>query len=153
MPTLKNKNEKMKTFLVAKPMTEEYAKNLWYIVSGAVEGGLGGGSWGFIGNPASKGYKDYNTAGEPNGIPYSELLIEIKLRDLEGEEDLSKFKDVTAVWLHNKLCKFVTDEKQPDWLREMYAAMLATREHPANADAVSDDAVMQYFFANEIIFG
>ena len=73
--------------------------------------------------------------------------------DLEGDEDLSKFEDVTAVWLHNKLCKFVTDEKQPDWLREMYAAMLATREHPAEADAVSDDAVMQYFFANEIIFG
>lgn len=152
MPTI-TKPEKMKAFLTNKTMTEDYAKNLWYIVSGAVEGGLGGSSWGFPANPESKGYRDYNKAGEKDGIPYAQLLIEIKCVDFEGEEDLSKYQDVTAVWLHNKLVKFVSDEKQPDWLRKMYAEMLVTQEHPSEADAVSDDAFFQYCFLKEIVFG
>jgi hypothetical protein len=153
MPTITTP-EKMKPFLTTKTMSEEYAKNLWYIVSGAVEcGGLGGESWRFIADPADKGYKDYNNAGEAKGIPYANLLIRIKLRDCEGDEDMSEFQPVTAVWLHNKLLKFVADEKQPDWLRTMYAGMLATKEHPPEADAVSDDAVFQYCFMGEIVFG
>jgi hypothetical protein len=35
----------------------------------------------------------------------------------------------------------------------MYAEMLVTQEHPANADAVSDDAFFQYYFTGEIIYG
>lgn len=150
MPTI-TKPEKMKPFLTSKTMDEEYAKNLWYIVSGAVESGFC--SWRFVADAKDKGYKDYNHAGEKDGIPYASLLINIKVRDEEAEEDLSGFKPVTAVWLHNKLVKFVSDDEQPDWLRKMYAEMLVTREHPTNADAVSDDAFFQYCFLNEIVFG
>jgi hypothetical protein len=152
MPTISTP-EKMTPFLTSKVMSEEYAQNLWYIVSGAVESGFGGGSWRFVANKKENGYKDYNSAGEKDGIPYASLLLNIKLRDEENEEDMSEFKPVTAVLLHNKLVQFVGDEKQPDWLRKMYAEMLVTQEHPVNADAVSDDAFFQYYFTGEIIYG
>jgi len=143
---------------ISQPMTEDYAQNLWYIVSGAIEcGGLGGESWGWTANPKEKGWKDYNEAGVKSyqtkkGIPYMELLINAKMRE-ENDDSLTEYQPITCYWLHDKVVAFVNDSENPEWLRKMYAEMLVTREHPTEADAVSDDAVMQYGFLKEIRFG
>ena len=143
---------KSKLKIVAKEIDSHYAEQLWCIVSGAVEcGGFGGSSWGFVPHPTSS-FKEYNQAHE---IGYSITFPTIKLR-LESDEypdDNSEYHFVSAQWLHNRLVRFVNDEKAPLHLRKQYGAMLVTREYPEDADAQSDDAVMQHFFLGEIVYG
>jgi len=143
---------KSKLSLVAKPIDAEYAKALWCIVSGAVEcGGLGGESWGFRCHPTSS-WEAYNDASESEYTSTYPSAI-IRLESEEYPDDNSDYHLVNAQWLHNRLVRFVNDEKMPIHLRKQYAGMLLTREYPDDADACSDDALMQHFFVKEIIYG
>jgi len=138
---------------IDKPITEEYAKQLWYIVSAACEGGLGGSSWGWKTNSkAGIGtWKAYNEADKNNN--HADIFVDLKMVNFEDEEDLTGYYRVNANFLHNKMIKFVNDAKQPEWLRKQYAIMLITRECPPENDGVSADAFFQYAFLNEIVFG
>ena len=73
--------------------------------------------------------------------------------DYENEEIMSEFHMVSARWLHNKVVQFVNDPKMPDHLRSHYASLLVTRKLPDDHDAVTCDALMQYAFVKEIVFG
>jgi hypothetical protein len=138
---------------IEKPITKEYAQQLWYIVSAACEGGLGGESWGWSTNRKSGigGWKAYNEADQNNN--HDTIYVDLKFVNHEDDEDLTGYIRVNAEFLHNKMIKFVNDEDQPAWLRKHYAEFLVTRETPDNADAVTADALMQYAFVDEIVFG
>lgn len=134
------------------PIDASYSRNLWYIVSNAVEcGGLGQGSWGWSCHP-NETWKKYNDAKEEE---YTATYPYVSARMVNNEDDeiMSPYYRITAEWLHNKVVKFVNDKKQPDHLRKHYAQLLITRELPDDSDAVSGDALMQYAFVNEIVFG
>jgi hypothetical protein len=133
-----------------KIITNKYSQNLWYIVSGAVEGGIGGESWIY---KCKKGtdWKDYNNAKDQD---YTDTFPSVTLTLIDNETDslLVNYRLVNAKSLHDCLVKFVEDESVPDYLRSMYAGMLVTGKHPDGADGISDDCFMQYFFAGEILF-
>jgi len=136
-------------------ITPEYAENLWCIVTGAIENGLGGSSWGWRARLPEQ-VKAYNTAGdrkktEEGKNAYLELTMDFAM--WEEDNDISDFIQVDAVWIHNKMVKFVNDDKQPLHLRVHFAEFLLGRDYPANGDAVTDDALLQYAFLNEIRFG
>lgn len=151
--TVKVSTRKHHLNCIEKPITEEYAQQLWYIVSAACEGGLGGSSWGWKTNSKSEigTWKAYNEADKNKN--YADIFVDLKMVDFEHEEELTGYQRVDAHFLHNKMIKFVNDAKQPEWLRKHYAGMLITRECPDDNDAVSADALLQYAFLNEIMFG
>lgn len=137
---------------IKKDIDSEYSQQLWYIVSGAIEcGGLGGSSWGWRAHPLHT-FKEYNSAKSED---YTESYphVGMQFMNYEDDEALSDFIWVNASWLHNKVVKFVNDPKMPNHLRAHYAELLVTRELPNDSDAVTCDALMQYAFSNEIIFG
>lgn len=124
------------------------AQSLWNTVSCAIEcGGLGGGAWGW---ESKEGWKAYNDA---KGKDYLSLTITCRMHDYENEEILTPWVDMSTAWLHTRMQDFVADQKQPNWIRVQYAGMLATRDNPADEDAVTGDAFLQYAFLNEIRFG
>lgn len=134
------------------PIDAEYSKQLWYIVSGAIEcGGLGGGSWGWCCHPVEN-WKRYNDCKDEE-YTATYPFVSARLVDAENDEILSPFYRITAQWLHSKVVKFVNDKKMPKHLRAHYAELLVTRELPNDHDAVTCDALMQYAFVNEIVFG
>jgi hypothetical protein len=140
-----------KPHITQKMITPEYAEALWSIVSGAVEcGGIGQGAWHY---QCKKGtdWKSYNAARD-DGYTSTYPNVTLRLYCDEYEDPCSKYKLVNAQTLHDCLVKFVADESVPDYLREMYAGMLAIGKHPDGADAISDDCVFQYFFTDEILF-
>ena len=143
---------KSKLSLVSEPIDAHYAEQLWHIVSGAIEcGGFGNGSWGFVPHPLSN-WKEYNQASE---IGYTSTFpsASVRLESDEYPKDSSEYFLINAQWLHNRLVRFVNDKDAPLHLRKQYGCMLLTREYPDDADACSDDAVMQHFFVGEIIYG
>jgi hypothetical protein len=145
-------HHKSKLSLVSAPLDAKYSEALWNIVSGAIEcGGLGGDSWGFHCHPKSS-WKEYNEARDKEYTPSYPSAI-VRLEADECPDDSSEYYLINAQWLHNRLVRFVNDEKAPMYLRKQYGAMLLTREYPDDADACSDDAVMQHFFVGEIIYG
>lgn len=136
-------------------ITPEYANSLWSVVTGAIEGGLGGSSWGWRAREAEQ-VKQYNTASdraktEEGKNAYIDLTVDFAM--WEEDNDITDFHRVDAVWLHNKMVKFVNDNKQPLHLRVHFAEFLLGRDYPANGDAVTDDALLQYAFLGEIRFG
>jgi len=143
---------KSKLSFVSEPIDAHYAQQLWYVVSGAIEcGGAGGGSWGFRCHPTSS-WKEYNNADEIGySVDYPKAIV--RLESEENPKDNSDYFLINAQWLHNRLVRFVNDKDAPLHLRKQYGAMLVTREYPDDADAFSDDAVMQHFFVGETIYG
>jgi hypothetical protein len=138
---------------IKQPIDSKYAQELWYIVSGAVEcGGLGGGSWGWRCHPAKK-WTEYNNCNETEKYSETYPSVALQMMNYEDDEVMSDFIMVNAKWLHNMVVKFVNDKKMPNHLRAHYAELLVTRELPNNHDAVTCDALMQYAFVNEIVFG
>jgi hypothetical protein len=137
---------------IDKPIDKEYAQQLWYIVSGACEcGGLGNGSWGWTSHPVQN-WKKYNEVKEDDytaTYPY----VALRMENFEDEEVMSEYIHVSAEWLHNKVIKFVNDKKNPPHLRNHYANLLVNRELPDDHDAVTCDALLQYAFVNDIVFG
>lgn len=152
IPPIKITTRKHHLTCIKKPIDSKYSEQLWCIVSGAIEcGGLGGSSWGWRCHPNHK-FTEYNNAksGEYGGLyPH----VGLQFVNHEDEEELSDYIWVNAEWLHNKVVKFVNDSKMPNHLRAHYAELLVTRELPNDSDAVTCDALMQYAFSNEIIFG
>lgn len=140
------------------PITEKYANDLWSVVTGAIECGLGGSSWGWR-CISPEQVKQYNTASERSKPEegknaYLELYMDFRMWEEDSEEnDITDYIRVNAEWLHNKMVKFVNDDTQPLHLRVHFAEFLLGREYPSNGDAVTDDAFFQYAFLGEIRFG
>ena len=152
IPPIKIETRKHHLSCVERPIDASYSRNLWYIVSGAIEcGGLGGDSWGWQCHP-SETWKPYNEAkDEEYSATYP--FVACQMVNREDDETMSEFIHIDAQWLHNKVVKFVNDKKNPDHLRKHYAELLVLRELPNDNDAVTCDALMQYAFVNEIVFG
>jgi len=134
------------------PITPEYANCLWSVVTTSIEGGLGGSSWGWRARLAEQ-IKAYNAAGDDKtNNSYLTLTVDFAMWD-EEDNDLTDYIRVNAEWLHNKMVKFVNDDKQPIHLRVHFAEFLLSSNYPNSGDAVTDDALFQYAFLGEIRFG
>jgi hypothetical protein len=144
-------NRKHHLTFYKEPITPEYANCLWSIVTTSIEGGLGGSSWGWRCRDAEQ-IKAYNCAGDDTTHnTYINLTMDFAM--WEEDDDITDYHRVTAEWLHNKMVKFVNDDKQPIHLRTHFAEFLLSRDYPSNGDAVTDDALFQYAFLGEIRFG
>jgi hypothetical protein len=152
IPPIKIQTRKHHLSCVERPIDADYAQNLWYIVSGAIEcGGLGGDSWGWQCHPVET-WKPYNEAKDEQ-YTANYPFVSMQMVNREDDETMSEYIRVDAQWLHNKVVKFVNDKKMPEHLRKHYAELLVTRKIPDDHDAVTCDALMQYAFVNEIVFG
>jgi hypothetical protein len=133
------------------PITPEYANCLWTIVTSSIEGGLGGSSWGWK-PKGTEQIKAYNTASDDK-TNNTYLTLNVDLAMWDEDNDITDYHQVNAEFLHNKMVKFVNDDKQPLHLRVHFAEFLLGRDYPSNGDAVTDDALLQYAFLGEIRFG